>query len=91
MPHKRSLKNILTPTEFRITTHVAHGRTNKGIAAAMHTSEHTIKNNLRNIYHRTGLSNRVELALLYTREEQQGLYEQLYMETFTQRLLHHAA
>jgi DNA-binding NarL/FixJ family response regulator len=44
---------------------VAQGLKNSEVAAAIGTTEHVVKNYLRNIYDKLGLWNRVELALWY--------------------------
>ncbi|MGO9124556.1 MAG: response regulator transcription factor [Terriglobales bacterium] len=44
---------------------VAQGLKNSEVAAVIGTTEHVVKNYLRNIYDKLGLSNRVELALWY--------------------------
>ncbi len=52
---------------------VAQGLNNRQLAAALGISEHVIKNKLRSIYDRLGLWNRLELALWYKGQQQQGL------------------
>jgi DNA-binding NarL/FixJ family response regulator len=52
---------------------VAIGLNNRQMAAAMGTSEHIIKSNLRYIYDTLGLWNRLELALWYEAHRQQVL------------------
>ncbi len=44
---------------------VAEGLKNRDIADSLGTTEHVIKNDLRMIYDKLGLWNRVELALWY--------------------------
>jgi len=44
---------------------VAEGLKNRDIAGSLGTTEHVIKNDLRVIYDKLGLWNRVELALWY--------------------------
>ena len=52
---------------------VAEGFKNRDIADSLGTTEHVIKNDLRMIYDKLGLWNRVELALWYeTRRFEQG-------------------
>ena len=52
---------------------VAEGLKNRDIADSLGTTEHVIKNDLRMIYDKLGLWNRVELALWYeTRRFEQG-------------------
>lgn len=49
--------------ERRIIALVAEGLTNRQVADAVGTTEQTMKNNLRVIFDKLGLWNRVELAL----------------------------
>jgi DNA-binding NarL/FixJ family response regulator len=55
----------LSPQKLRIVHLVAEGKTNSDIAEVIGTSEPVMKNYLRDIYDRTGMCNRVELALWY--------------------------
>lgn len=52
---------------------VAKGLNNRQLAAASGVSEDTIKNKLRSIYDRLGLSNRLELALWYKGQRREEL------------------
>ena len=53
----------LTPKEIQIIALVAEGCKNKEIAAKLDTKEQVVKNYLRGIYDKTGVSDRLELAL----------------------------
>ena len=53
----------LTPKELQIVALIAQGCKNKHIAAQLGTKEQVIKNYLRSIYDKTGVSDRLELAL----------------------------
>jgi two-component system nitrate/nitrite response regulator NarL len=53
----------LTAREIEIVRGVARAESNKQIAAALGISEQTVKNRLRIIYEKLGVTNRVELAL----------------------------
>ncbi|MES2390677.1 MAG: response regulator transcription factor [Acidobacteriota bacterium] len=53
----------LTPKELQIVALVAEGGKNKSIAAQLGTKEQVVKNYLRSIYDKTGVSDRLELAL----------------------------
>jgi len=55
----------LTPKQLRIVQLLAEGLKNGEIAKATGNTEHVIKNHMRKIYDRTGMGNRVELALWY--------------------------
>ena len=53
----------LTPKELKITALIVQGCKNKEIAMRLGTTEQVIKNYLRSIYDKTGVSDRLELAL----------------------------
>jgi DNA-binding NarL/FixJ family response regulator len=53
----------LTPKELQIVALVTEGGKNKEIAIQLGTKEQVIKNYLRNIYDKTGVSDRLELAV----------------------------
>ena len=51
---------------------VAQGLKNSEVAQIIGTTEHVVKNHLRDIYDKLGLWNRVELALWYEAHRQAG-------------------
>jgi len=53
----------LSPKELAIITCITQGKRNKEIAGEMGTTEQVIKNHLRKIYDKLGVSDRLELAL----------------------------
>ena len=53
----------LTPREMEILSTIVAGYTNKDIAEKFSISEPTVKHHLTNIFDKTGVSNRLELAL----------------------------
>ena len=53
----------LTPKELQIIGFITEGAKNKEIAAQLGTKEQVVKNYLRSIYDKTGVSDRLELAL----------------------------
>ncbi len=53
----------LTPKELRIVALIVQGYKNKEIATQLGTTEQVIKNYLRNVYDKIGVSDRLELAL----------------------------
>ncbi len=57
------VRDRLTPKEMQIVALIVQGCKNKDIAAQLHTKEQVIKNYLRSIYDKTGVSDRLELAL----------------------------
>ena len=56
-------KNRLTDKELQIVSGVAQGMRNKEIAQEIGTTEQVIKNYLRKVYDKLGVSDRLELAL----------------------------
>jgi DNA-binding NarL/FixJ family response regulator len=57
------VRDRLTPKEMQIVALIVQGCKNKDIALQLNTKEQVIKNYLRNIYDKTGVSDRLELAL----------------------------
>ncbi len=57
------VRDRLTPKEIQIVALIVQGCKNKHIAAQLNTKEQVIKNYLRSIYDKTGVSDRLELAL----------------------------
>ena len=57
------VRKRLAPIELRIISLVVQGFRNREIALQMSTSEQSIKNSLRKIFDKTGVSGRLELAL----------------------------
>ena len=53
----------LTPKEMKIVALIVEGMRNKQIAAQLNTTEQVIKNQLRSVYDKTGVSDRLELAM----------------------------
>jgi DNA-binding NarL/FixJ family response regulator len=57
------VRDRLTPKEMQIVSLIVQGCKNKQIAMQLGTKEQVIKNYLRSIYDKTGVSDRLELAL----------------------------
>lgn len=57
------VRDRLTSKELRVVAALIRGYRNREIATLVGTSEQTIKNALRSIYDKTGVSDRLELAL----------------------------
>lgn len=57
------VRDRLTPKEIQIVGLIVQGFKNKEIAGHLGTTEQVIKNYLRNVYDKTGVSDRLELAL----------------------------
>jgi ATP/maltotriose-dependent transcriptional regulator MalT len=65
----RAALDQLTDRERAIAGRVAKGMTNRQIAAALHLSEHTVRNHLVHVYDKLGVARRAELtALLVTHD-----------------------
>jgi len=58
----------LTTREREVLEHVARGRSNKEIAAALTIAENTVKNHLKNILEKLHLENRVQAATYALRQ-----------------------
>jgi DNA-binding NarL/FixJ family response regulator len=56
------VRDRLTPKELRIVALIVQGYKNKDIATQLGTTEQVIKNYLRNVYDKIGVSDRLELA-----------------------------
>ena len=59
----RRVRDRLTPKEMRFVALIVQGCKNREIATRLKTTEQVIKNYLRSIYDKTGVSDRLELAL----------------------------
>ena len=57
------MRDRLTPKEMRIVALIVQGCKNREIAQRLKTTEQVIKNYLRSIYDKTGVGDRLELAL----------------------------
>ena len=62
-----SLPGGLSAKEVAVLAELAHGHTNKQIAASLWLSEQTVKFHLRNVYRKLGINSRTE-ALRYAYE-----------------------
>lgn len=71
-----NLMSVLSPQQFRTAILVTIGLKNGEIAEFIGTTEHVVKNTLRAIYDRAGCWNRVELALRFVCESENGMYDQ---------------
>jgi DNA-binding NarL/FixJ family response regulator len=60
-PEKRTYG--LTPRELEVVTCIVEGCSNKDVAKQFSISEETVKRHLSNIFDKTGVSTRLELAL----------------------------
>jgi DNA-binding NarL/FixJ family response regulator len=57
------VRDRLTPKEMKIVALIVQGCKNKEIAIRLGTTEQVVKNYLRSVYDKTGVSDRLELAL----------------------------
>jgi DNA-binding NarL/FixJ family response regulator len=62
----------LSPKELAIITCITQGMRNKEIAYQLGTTEQVIKNYLRKVYDKLGVSDRLELALYFLHDEHRG-------------------
>jgi DNA-binding NarL/FixJ family response regulator len=62
-PDGTRVRDCLTPKELKIVGLIAHGCKNREIASLLNTNEQVIKNYLRRIFDKIGVSDRLELAL----------------------------
>jgi DNA-binding NarL/FixJ family response regulator len=62
-----AILDTLTGREAEIAARVGDGNSNKVIAADMGISERTVKAHLNNVFRKTGIRNRVQLALVVAR------------------------
>lgn len=53
----------LSPAEYAVAAQVARGLTNREIAQLLGKSEGTVKNQLKSVYHKLGLSRRTRLMV----------------------------
>lgn len=64
-----SIVRRLTPKELQVVALISEGRKNKEIASKLGTKEQVVKNYLRSIYGKVGVSDRLELALFTIRHQ----------------------
>lgn len=57
-------EKTLSRREFEILAHITNGETNRDIAKQLEISEHTVRNHISNIFHKLGVRNRTEAAML---------------------------
>ncbi len=57
----------LTPRETDVLCLIGKGMTNDEIASELFISPHTVKNHVTNIYRKTGMDDRTQLAILVQR------------------------
>jgi len=62
----------LTGRQLQIVEKVVNGMTNREIATSLKISEETVKHHMTGIFNKTGVSTRLELALLATKRELVG-------------------
>ncbi len=66
------LLNKLTQREFDIAVRVANGESNKQVAAACNITERTVKAHLTEIFLKLGVTDRLNLALVMTADNEQA-------------------
>ena len=67
MPRPQTPLDVLNPREQEVLTHLARGKSNKAIAAAMHLSEATIKGYVSVILGKLHVEDRTQAALVAVR------------------------
>jgi DNA-binding CsgD family transcriptional regulator len=70
-----TLTDLLSPMQFKTVLLFAYGLSNCQIAQVLGTTEHVIKNAIRDVYERAGCHDSGELACRYFRELADGLLE----------------
>ena len=60
---------VLTPRQRRLISEITEARSNREIAVTLGTTEQVVKNYLRDVYDKTGSSNRLELTLWSIRSD----------------------
>ena len=68
--HQLALMKDISRREMEILSYISESMTNDEIAQKLFLSAKTVKTHIRNIFGKTGIRNRVEAALLYTRYKQ---------------------
>jgi DNA-binding CsgD family transcriptional regulator len=63
---------LLTAQEIKIITLIAEAKTNQQIADRLFLSRRTIDTHVQNIYAKTGVHSRIELAAVWARIAQEG-------------------
>ncbi len=53
----------LTPREYEVLTHLAHGQTHREIAATLRTTERTVRHHLEQIYRKLRVQNRLQAVI----------------------------
>jgi DNA-binding NarL/FixJ family response regulator len=68
--HQLAVMKDISRREMEILSYISESMTNDEIAQKLFLSAKTVKTHIRNIFGKTGIRNRVEAALLYTRFKQ---------------------
>jgi DNA-binding CsgD family transcriptional regulator len=64
----------LTPQELQVAAHVAEGKTNREVGAALYLSHKTVESHLARVYRKLGINSRAELIRLFaTRPQDLGV------------------
>jgi DNA-binding NarL/FixJ family response regulator len=72
-----SLAKSFTSGEKNVVALLMEGMKNRVIAESLHLAEHVVRGRFKNIYDKTGFSNRLELALYISRRSAQRGHRQL--------------
>jgi DNA-binding CsgD family transcriptional regulator len=63
-PRAKTGLDSLTESELRVVNLIAHGATNRDVAAQLHLSPHTVKTHVHNAFAKLGITSRAQLAQL---------------------------
>ncbi len=63
---RKNSNNILTEREIEVLKYLIHGYTNRQIAEILYITPFTVKAHVSSILHKTGVKNRLDLALFAT-------------------------
>jgi len=73
--HRDQNRSVLSPREWEIVNLTAQGFKNSDMAAKLSLGEQTVKNHLRSIFDKLGVSDRLELVLHAVEHRLVGAYE----------------
>lgn len=65
--HSSSTRSALTPRDIKVLNLLIQDKSNREIANEIGSTESTVKNDMRRVMDKSGMGNRVELALWYVR------------------------
>jgi len=75
------LLNKLTQREYDIALHVGNGQSNKEIAKSCAITERTVKAHLSEVFHKLGVTDRINLALIMSADQLHHLKDELHTKS----------